>query len=325
MDNKYLPIGSVCTLKGRKEKVMVIGLYSILLDNQIKVYDYKGCAFPKGLTLSNQLFSFNQEDIEKVEYRGYDNEEHKELLSLLADKLSKDEVNAVQSSAGFPQFSNFVFDENGYVIKADSSSTSNPFMNQVPIEEKEESSSIFRDIKFDENGTVIAADGKELEKTVPAKSNTSNYEFDENGTVIGVSSETPKEEAKNNNLNGIVFDENGTVIATDGKMLEEQAPVLKEKAAPSYQFDENGTVIADGNANNEVQNEEKPASSSSNYEFDENGVVVAVKGEQAVEPVPSPSVSVEDQTSSSEEPSVPDIEYEFDENGVIIGVKSQKE
>ena len=297
MDNKYLPIGSVCTLKGRKEKVMVIGLYSILLDNQIKVYDYKGCAFPKGLTLSNQLFSFNQEDIEKVEYRGYDNEEHKELLSLLADKLSKDEVNTVQSSAGFPQFSNFVFDENGYVIKADSSSTSNPFMNQVPIEEKEESSSIFRDIKFDENGTVIAADGKELEKTAPAKSNTSNYEFDENGTVI----------------------------ATDGKMLEEQAPVLKEKAASGYQFDENGTVIADGNANNEVQNEEKPASSSSNYEFDENGVVVAVKGEQAVEPVPSPSAPVEDQTSSSEEPSVPDIEYEFDENGVIIGVKSQKE
>lgn len=297
MDNKYLPIGSVCTLKGRKEKVMVIGLYSILLDNQIKVYDYKGCAFPKGLTLSNQLFSFNQEDIEKVEYRGYDNEEHKELLSLLADKLSKDEVDTVQSSAGFPQFSNFVFDENGYVIKADSSSTSNPFMNQVPIEEKEESSSIFRDIKFDENGTVIAADGKELEKTAPAKSNTSNYEFDENGTVI----------------------------ATDGKMLEEQAPVLKEKAASGYQFDENGTVIADGNANNEVQNEEKPASSSSNYEFDENGVVVAVKGEQAVEPVPSPSAPVEDQTSSSEEPSVPDIEYEFDENGVIIGVKSQKE
>ena len=53
MIDKYLPIGTVCTLKGNNKKVMVIGFFSVEYNGNIKMYDYQGCSYPEGILLKN--------------------------------------------------------------------------------------------------------------------------------------------------------------------------------------------------------------------------------------------------------------------------------
>ena len=37
MEQKYLPIGSVCTLKGKNKKVMITGYYSVEFNGNFKI------------------------------------------------------------------------------------------------------------------------------------------------------------------------------------------------------------------------------------------------------------------------------------------------
>ena len=75
MESKYLPIGSVCTIKGKSRKVMITGYYSIKFNGNLRINDYKGCIYPEGLLISDQTCSFNHSDIEKVDFVGYKNED----------------------------------------------------------------------------------------------------------------------------------------------------------------------------------------------------------------------------------------------------------
>lgn len=323
MDNKFLPIGSVCTLKGRNGKVMILGLYSILFDKEIRVYDYKGCSYPEGITLSNQLFSFNHEDIEKIDFKGFSNENYENLVKELSKNLSQDTINSVKSSSGFPEFSNFVFDKDGYVIKADSTSASNPFIANVENEEKDEQTSIFKNIKFDENGTVIS-DGSTKEETLDITSYSeiskkeisteSTYQFDENGTVIAVNNEEAKMDTLSSDSTNkeFEFDENGTVIAVNSGSSNE-SNIKEDVETPAYQFDENGVVIAVNDTTIKT-NSQNIDTTEKEFEFDENGIVISAKNNDS-----SKEEILEKESSDNE---TLDVEYEFDENGVIIGVKS---
>jgi len=288
MEQKYLPIGSVCTLKGKNKRVMVTGYYSVEFNGNLKINDYMGCVYPEGLLLPEQTCTFNHTDIETVDFIGLKNDEFQTFRNLL-DRLTgnkSEEERAAEFHKDNDMFltsnsvySKLLFDENGVVMIAD------------PVEEQKKvvTETSWNNIKFDKSGTVVSVDNddiknpfyKEFEDVkTPAQKNSSEWnifnkiEFDESGTVISV---REKQEEQNNKLSKIEFDENGTVISVGADTLKTEGNLSK------YKFDENGTLIAVEEDEEDippigpglpgyVEPENKKVS---NYSFDENGNIVS--------------------------------------------------
>ena len=76
---KYLPIGTVVLLKGGQKRLMITGFCSIPKEDKTKIYDYTGCLN------SEEVALFNHEQIEKVYFVGYKDEEEKQFK----EKLNK--------------------------------------------------------------------------------------------------------------------------------------------------------------------------------------------------------------------------------------------
>ena len=75
MREKYLPIGTVVLLKGGKKRAMITGFCSVAQENQDKIYDYSGCVYPEGYLSSNQVCLFDHDQIEKIYYLGFEDDE----------------------------------------------------------------------------------------------------------------------------------------------------------------------------------------------------------------------------------------------------------
>lgn len=289
MEGKYLPIGSICTLKGKNKKVMITGYYSVEFNGNLKIKDYMGCAYPEGMLLPEQVITFNHSDIEKIDFVGFKNEEQetfKKLLNRLTGNTKSDEEKAAEFHKKNDMFltsnstySKLLFDENGVVMIAD------------PVEEpKPQKSNTLNNIKFDEKGYVISMGEdeevsnpfhKEYSDVNPVQKKNSDWnifnkiEFDKNGTVV--SAENDINNKKEEMLNKIEFDENGTVISVSGETLKDKQDFGQ------YKFDATGTLIAIGNDKMEedippigpgLPGYVEPNQAKSNYKFDENGVVV---------------------------------------------------
>ena len=83
MNMDYLPIGSVVLLKGGEDRLMVIGrIVAPSTDN--KIYDYAACPFPGGLGGIDQLYCFNNDQIERVYFIGFQDPEELELQEYLS-------------------------------------------------------------------------------------------------------------------------------------------------------------------------------------------------------------------------------------------------
>lgn len=96
MKKEYLPIGTVCILKGGTKKVMIIGFCSIPKEDSSKIFDYSGCLYPEGLISSNQICLFNNDQIEKIYHKGFDSQEDldfKDKLENIMEKISKSDKN----------------------------------------------------------------------------------------------------------------------------------------------------------------------------------------------------------------------------------------
>ena len=96
MNEKYLPIGSVVILKNAKKRLMITGYcMTDKNDNANKMYDYSGCLFPEGIISTNQTALFNHEQIEKVFYVGYQDEEVRTFIEKLNNVMkNQDAINA---------------------------------------------------------------------------------------------------------------------------------------------------------------------------------------------------------------------------------------
>lgn len=302
MEQKYLPIGSVCTLKGKNKKVMITGYYSVSFSGNLKINDYMGCAYPEGMILPEFVCSFNHTDIEKVEFVGFKNEEQETFKGLLnrltgntgetaASEFHKENDMFLTSNSSY---SKLLFDENGVVMIAD------PVVEQP----KEIKTADWKDIKFDENGYVISTGNdedinnpfhKEYEISEPKQENNTDWkifnkiEFDENGTVVAT--DNNMSDKKEEMLSEIKFDENGTLIALENEKIEENVslPQMQE-----FQFDENGTVVSMGN----MDIQPTQVQTSNGFEFDENGNVIAAPTEASTQSVTN--------------------KIEFDENGTVV-------
>lgn len=85
MKEKYLPIGTVVLLKGGRKRAMITGFCSVAQENQEKIYDYSGCVYPEGYLSSNQVCLFDHDQIEKIFFVGFEDEEE----AAFKDKLNK--------------------------------------------------------------------------------------------------------------------------------------------------------------------------------------------------------------------------------------------
>ena len=81
----FLPVGSVVLLKNGEKKLMVCGIKQTEVGGSEKEYDYLGVLYPEGHIGDEFQYLFNAEDIDKVYFRGYENEEREAFLDRLED------------------------------------------------------------------------------------------------------------------------------------------------------------------------------------------------------------------------------------------------
>lgn len=127
MREKYLPIGSVVLLKGGKKRAMITGFCSVAQDNQDKIYDYSGCVYPEGYLSSNQVCLFDHDQIEKIFFLGFEDEEEtifKEKLKLIVENLEKENSQTTNNTT-YVENTNYVSEESS---NDSSSSDIHPFM-----------------------------------------------------------------------------------------------------------------------------------------------------------------------------------------------------
>lgn len=89
---KLLPIGSVVLLEDSTKKVMIMGLCQREVSEEETLWDYAGILFPEGYIGANKIFLFNREQIEKVYFLGYQDEEQIRFLEMMEDFI-KDKRN----------------------------------------------------------------------------------------------------------------------------------------------------------------------------------------------------------------------------------------
>lgn len=85
MKEKFLPLGSVVLLKNATKRLMITGFYVKADENNEKTYDYVGCLYPEGVISSKENCVFNHEQIDKIFFIGYSDDEEKSFK----EKLNK--------------------------------------------------------------------------------------------------------------------------------------------------------------------------------------------------------------------------------------------
>lgn len=85
MKEKFLPLGSVVLLKNATKRLMITGFYVKADENNEKTYDYVGCLYPEGVISSKENCVFNHEQIDKIFFIGYSDDEEKKFK----EKLNK--------------------------------------------------------------------------------------------------------------------------------------------------------------------------------------------------------------------------------------------
>lgn len=86
---KYFPIGTVVAIKDRIENVMITGYYGRDFNQEVKVCDYVGVAYPNG----KEKLCFNHSDINAVYHMGLENSDYARLNEeLMVGRETKEEV-----------------------------------------------------------------------------------------------------------------------------------------------------------------------------------------------------------------------------------------
>ena len=84
MKDDLLPIGTVVIIKNGVNKVFVSGFKAKV--NSGKCYDYVGFPYPEGFISREMTLLFNHEQIDKIYYMGYVDEEEKKFKKWLSEE-----------------------------------------------------------------------------------------------------------------------------------------------------------------------------------------------------------------------------------------------
>lgn len=91
MYKDMLPIGSVVLLKGGSKRIMIIGRIQTK-EGDDRIYDYSACYYPEGTLGSDSNFFFDKDAIDRIFFRGFEDEEELEFRSKVLDTLGELEV-----------------------------------------------------------------------------------------------------------------------------------------------------------------------------------------------------------------------------------------
>ena len=214
MNLKFLPLGTVCSLVGNAEQIMIVGYDG-------EGADYIAVPYPEGLIVNN-FINFDHADVEETHAIGYKSEAFNDYNNKLLG-VEPSPVGMGMEEFETREIPSFQFDENGVVISTD--------MEEKPVA---------LDLQFDENGVVISSG----EKIVPP---SMDFQFDENGVVISGGEEALP------SMN-FQFDENGVVISDgrprfpEEPIVEDSHDVVTEEILEeevTIQFDEDGMIITE--------------------------------------------------------------------------------
>lgn len=76
---KYLPLGSIVLLKNGTKRVMIYGRKQLQVGTD-KEWDYIACLYPEGNISEEYMYLFNHDQIDKVFFVGYQDEDEKNFL-----------------------------------------------------------------------------------------------------------------------------------------------------------------------------------------------------------------------------------------------------
>ena len=70
-----LPEGSVVLLKESTKKLMIMGFCQMKPGEPSRIYDYCGCLYPEGYLAPDRIYLFDHEQIDRIYFVGYMDEE----------------------------------------------------------------------------------------------------------------------------------------------------------------------------------------------------------------------------------------------------------
>lgn len=98
---KYLPLGTIVLLKGGNKKLMITGFCLVSQkDGKPILYDYSGIPYPEGMMKIDQIGLFNHEQIEKVFYLGFRDQEQADFMKFLNDFMNMQSAIAAKNLVG---------------------------------------------------------------------------------------------------------------------------------------------------------------------------------------------------------------------------------
>ncbi|SDB39816.1 hypothetical protein SAMN02910298_01938 [Pseudobutyrivibrio sp. YE44] len=87
---ELLPIGSVIWLRNAEHALMIFGVKQQNMDTG-EEYDYIGVLYPEGNMGTESQFIFMHKDIEKVLFRGFEDENRSQFIDKLSEFYSNQE------------------------------------------------------------------------------------------------------------------------------------------------------------------------------------------------------------------------------------------
>lgn len=105
-NEKFLPVGTVVMLKGGKKRLMITGFCMMDKSANAKMFDYSGCLYPEGVVSSDQTALFNHDQIEKIYFVGYSDQEEKtfkeQLKKALAEQANGNQTTTSDDTSNIP-------------------------------------------------------------------------------------------------------------------------------------------------------------------------------------------------------------------------------
>lgn len=96
MTKEWLPLGSIIYLDEATAKLMIVGRGPIFESDGDNVYsDYVGVIYPEGINPEDAIF-FNHENIEKIVFEGYKDEEEERFMEVYKDWESELKVKKIK-------------------------------------------------------------------------------------------------------------------------------------------------------------------------------------------------------------------------------------
>ena len=104
-----LPLGSIVYLADGNQKVVIIGRGMIVnQEGTDVVFDYTGSVFPDGLN-PEEIYYFNEEDIDEVIFEGYRNDEEERYAKLYLQWLEENKEKVVKGRTKQYHFYTIIF------------------------------------------------------------------------------------------------------------------------------------------------------------------------------------------------------------------------